>query len=126
MRPCGRLRGVRRPYPDDLRERLLQAMDAGLAAAEVARAFGISARSLRRWRQWARERGTVAAKPRPGRPARIAPERWPALRAQVAAHPDATLAEHCARWAEATGVGVSPATMSRLLARLGLPLKKRP
>ena len=116
---------MKRPYSADLRERLLQAMDAGLPAAEIARAFGISPRSLRRWRQWARERGGVATKPRPGRPRRIGPDQWPRLRAQVAARPDATLAEHCARWAAEGGARVSAATMSRLLAKLGLPLKQR-
>jgi transposase len=120
------LAGVKRPCSGDLRERLLQAMDAGLPAAEIARAFGISPRSLRRWRQWARERGGVATKPRAGRPRRVGPDRWPRLRAQVEAHPDATLVRHCALWERATGVRLSPATMSRLLARLGLPLKKRP
>ena len=38
--------------------------------------------------------------------------------------PDATLAEHCARWEREQGVRVSAATMSRALRRLGWPLKK--
>jgi transposase len=48
----------------------------------------------------------------------------PALRAQVAAAPDATLAEHCTAWEQAHGVRVSPPTMCRALRRLGWPLKK--
>jgi transposase len=48
------------------------------------------------------------------------------MRAQIAAHPDATLAEHCAQWANDRGVTVSATTMCRTLARLGLGLKKRP
>jgi transposase len=112
-------------YPADLRERVLAAMDAGLPAAEISRTFGISARSLRRWRQWQQERGTVATKPRSGRPPKIAAAHVPALQRQVAAHADATLAEHCTRLAAAQGVVVSRATMSRQLAKLGLPLKQR-
>jgi len=115
---------MKQQYPADLRERLLAAQDAGLSAAEIARSFGISTRSLRRWRQWACERGSVATQPRTGRPPAIPPEQWPALRTQVAAHADATLVEHCDRWAQLHGVRVSPATMSRLLTRLDLPLKK--
>ncbi len=114
-----------RTYPADLRERLLQAEDAGLARAEIARCFGVSPRSLARWRGRRAERGSAAPTPRPGRAPLVPPGQYPALRAQVAAHPDATLAEHCDHWAAATGVRVSAATMSRLLARLGLPLKKR-
>ena len=113
-------------YSADLRERLLAALDAGLPRAEVERSFGISRRTLERWRAWRRTRGSLADRPRPGRPPRIGPDRYAALRAQVLAGPDATLAEHCDRWAAATGVRVSAPTMSRLLARLGLPLKKRP
>ena len=115
-----------RTYPADLRERLLQAEDAGLARAEIVRAFGVSPDSLRRWRRRRQERGTVAPARRPGRAPLIPPEQHPALRAQVAAHPDATLVEHCDRWAAERGVRVSAATMSRLLAKLGLTLKKRP
>lgn len=111
-------------YPADLRERLLQAQDAGLTAAEIARTFGVSERTLRRWRQWRRERGSLATQPRSGRPRAIPADQEQALRAQVTAHADATLAEHCARWEHGHGVRVSTATMSRLLTRLGLPLKK--
>jgi transposase len=45
---------------------------------------------------------------------------------QVRAKPDATLAAHCAAWDATHGVRLSPATMSRALARLGWPLKKNP
>jgi transposase len=117
--------GVRPHHPAALRERLLAALDAGLPEAEAARAFGVSRRSLRRWRAWRRERGGLVDRPRGGGPRKIGPGAEPALRAQAAAHPDATLADHCARWAAEQGVRVSTATMSRALARLGLPLKKR-
>jgi transposase len=56
----------------------------------------------------------------------IGPAHEAALRAQVAAHPDATLAEHCQRWQETHGVVVSVPTMGRALQRLGMTLKKRP
>jgi transposase len=40
------------------------------------------------------------------------------------AQPDATLPEHAARLAATTGIRLSPSHLSRLLRRLGLPLKK--
>ena len=113
-------------YPADFRDRLLRALDAGLARAEATRTFGVPERTIRRWQQRRRETGEVAPKPRVGRRRQIGPAAESPLRAQVAAHPDATLAEHCARWATDHGVTVSVATMSRSLARLGLPLKKSP
>jgi transposase len=113
-------------YPADFRDRLLRALDAGLARAEAARTFGVTERTMRRWQQRRREMGTVAATPRRGRQRHIGAAAAPALRDQVRAHPDATLAEHCAHWVAAQGVAVSAATMSRALRRLGLPLKKSP
>ena len=113
-------------YPADFRDRVLRALDAGLARAEATRTFGVPDRTIRRWQQRRRETGEVAPTPRLGRRRRIGATAEPALRAQVAAHPDATLAEHCASWAAGQGVAVSVATMSRALTRLGLPLKKSP
>jgi putative transposase len=113
-------------YSADVRERLLRALDAGLAQAEATRTFGVTDRTIRRWRQQRREIGTVAPRRRLGRRRHIGSEAEATLREQVRQSPDATLAEHCARWAATQGVAVSPATMSRTLTRLGLPLKKSP
>jgi transposase len=111
-------------YPADFRDRLLRALDAGLGQAEATRTFGVSARTQRRWRQQRRETGTMGPRRRLGRQRHIGPEAELALRAHVRSHPDATLAEHCATWAATHGITVSPATMSRALARLDLLLKK--
>lgn len=115
-----------KPYPAVFRERLLRFVDAGHRHAEAARTFGVSVRSIARWRDQVAVTGDLAPKVRPGRPPRIGPAQAPALTAQVVAAPDATLAEHCARWHHAHGVAVSVATMSRVLTTLGLPLKKSP
>ncbi len=111
-------------YSADLRERLLGAIDAGLPQAEAARLFGVGISSIKRWRARQLQTGTVLAAPRHGRPRRIGVTDEAALVAQVRAAPDATLAEHCATRAAATGVAVSPATVSRALRRAGWPLKK--
>lgn len=113
-------------YSADLRERLVGAIEAGLPLAEAARLFRICPSTIVRWRRRLGATGTVAAAPRPGRPPRIAPAQAPALQAQVAAAPDATLAQHCARWAGEQGAAVSVATMSRSLRRLGITVKKSP
>ena len=112
-------------YAADLRERLLGALDAGFPQAEAARLFGVSGSTMKRWRQRRQETGGVVASPRPGRRRRVGREAESALVAQVRAAPDATLAEHCARWEESTGIQLSPATMSRALRRAGWPRKKR-
>ncbi len=115
-----------RGYSRDLRERLLTMVDSGLSVAEVARRTRISESSLHRWRVKAAIGQSLEPGQSPGGPRKIGPGDEDALRAQVAATPDATLAEHCAAWERAGHAPVSISTMDRTLARLGLPLKKRP
>lgn len=112
--------------PADLRERAVAAVGSGMARPEVARAYRVSPRSLERWLARARRGESLADRPRPGRPPKVVPEQRPALAAQAAAHPDATLAEHRALWEGATGARLGVSTLARELARLGLTRKKRP
>jgi transposase len=110
----------------DFRERLVAAIDAGLPPGEAAQHFRVSIRSIYRWLARQRRGESLADKPRAGRPPKLGPGGDDLLRAQVAAHPDATLPEHAARLEAATGVCLSPSHLSRRLKRLGLPLKKSP
>ena len=84
-----------RAYSPDLRERLLRAETAGLSAAEIERITGVSISRLNHWRIRANRGESLAPGHAPGRALLIGPDQWDAaLRAQVAALPDATLAEH--------------------------------
>src|SRR5829696_4971420 len=108
----------------DLRERARRHVAAGRPVREIAAFVGVHRTTLLRWR-WQRERGELGPRPRPGRTPVIGRAQPPALLAQVQATPDATLAEHCAVWADTAGVTVSVATMRRALQRLGWSLNKR-
>ncbi|MCC6630407.1 MAG: helix-turn-helix domain-containing protein [Chloroflexi bacterium] len=111
-------------YSLDLRQRIVQAVADGQPKTVVAQRFAVSLGSVKRYvRQWTAT-GTLAPRPRPGRPRAIAGDQAAALAAQVAADPSATLAEHCQQWADQHGVRVSVATMSRTLARAGVSRKK--
>lgn len=115
-----------RPHAsDDVRERALAAIDAGRSVADVAAFYQNDPSTIRRWVRQRRATGSTRARPRSGRPRKLAPSQEPALVAQIVAYPDATLAAHCDQWAEQTGVRVSVSTMGRWLRRLGLTLKKR-
>ena len=114
-----------RAYPNELRESILKAVDAGMPKAAVARTFGISRSTEMRYLTQRLASGTVAPRPIPGRPPRLAPEDYAALVAQLAAAPDATLAEHCRTWERTHGIRLSLATMHRLMARLGWPRRRR-
>ena len=75
------------------------------------------------WR--ARRCESLADRPRPGRPTRVAPGQRDALAARMATAPDATQDEHRAAWEGATKVRVSRSAMARELAQRGLTLKRR-
>jgi transposase len=112
-------------YSLDLRERIVQAVDGGQSAREVAERFAVGVTTVRRFVQRAAA-ADLAPRVSPGRPRMIDPELTLRLTAQLEAHPDATLAEHCQRWAAEQGVRLSPATLSRAITRLGWTRKKRP
>lgn len=111
-------------YSLDLRQRIVQAVADGLSPQEAARRFMVGRSTVQRYVQRAAA-ADLAPKTSPGRPRRIGPDQEAALRAQLDAQPDATLAEHCDCWAREQGVRVSPATMHRALARLAWTRKKR-
>jgi transposase len=114
-----------RGYSRDLRERLVQAVTSGLPVVEVARTMDVSPSSIHRYLRKAAAGTSLEPGRSPGGPRKIGRDAEAALCAQVATHPDATLAEHCGHWAAGGQTPVSRATMSRALARLSLPLKKR-
>ncbi len=113
-----------RPYSQDLREKLIRALEAGETQEEAADRFSVSLSFVEKlWRRW-RETGSCAALPHAGGRQRALREHEAALRKQVAEQPDATLAELCDRLASAGAPSVSVATMCAELARLDLPRKK--
>ncbi len=105
-----------RAYSKDLRVRVIDAVDRGVARPEVAGQFQVSPRTIKRWLRRRRELGHLAVSRRPGPPARKLGPLRAGLLPQLEAQPDATLREHCARWEQTTGVRVSTATMSRVIS----------
>jgi transposase len=115
-----------RAYSKDLRVKVLEAVDRGMPREEVARIFGISLPSIKRWLKRRRETGRIGAKPPPGPPAVKGAMLKEWLPAHLDANPDLTLQEHCKAFEEELGVELSTATMSRSIRRLPgeWPLKK--
>lgn len=95
-------------YSQDLRLRIIQAVDAGQTKAAVARRFAVSLSTVKRYVARRAATGHVRPRTSPGRPPRIPRSAYTAVRAQVERRPDATNAEHAAAWEETHGVRVSP------------------
>ncbi len=109
---------------DDLRERVVAAVEAGASRRQAAARFGVSVSSAIRWvRRW-RDRGEVRAKPQGGdhRSGRIEAQAG-FLLGQVERRPDVTLAELQALLRE-RGVAVAIATVWRFFERRGFSFKK--
>jgi transposase len=111
-------------YSPDLRTKIVAAVERTMNKHEVARSFGVSVSTVKRYvTQWEQE-GTLDPKPHPGRPPTIRPEQQEVLRAHVTEHAADYLDEHCLYWAGETGVRVSMSTMSRWIRGLGFTRKK--
>jgi transposase len=109
---------------DDLRVRVVEAVEAGASRRQAAARFGVSVSSAIRWvRRW-RDRGEVRAKPRGGdrRSGRIEAQAG-FLLGQVERRPDVTLAELQALLHE-RGIAVAIATVWRFFERHGISFKK--
>lgn len=120
----GRLKGMK-PYSQDLRDRIIRALEAGDASQRaIAERFCVSLSWVEKlWRR-VRRSGSGAAKPHAGGKPRALKDHSEARRREVAKQPDATLEELRDRVRAAHGPSVSPATICRELQRLKLPVKK--
>jgi transposase len=113
-----------KPYSQDLRERVIAAVDGGTGAYAAAPLFQVSVSYIYKALIRRRTTGETTARPsgRGPRPKLAAHDE--ALRARIAAEPDITLAELQAWLLTERGVRVSIGCLWNRLQVLKLPLKK--
>jgi transposase len=114
-----------RRYSEDLRAKVLAAVDRGQGVYPVAALFGVSVSYIYKALARRGATGVATALPARGQPGRKLDGHLDALRGQIAAHPDATLAELVGWARQRCGVTVCVATMWATLKALGITLKKR-
>jgi len=112
-------------YSIDLRERVVRAVERGMAKSQAARTFAVSLATVKNYVRLVHQTGSLAAKPIPGRPRGIPRAQDAALVAQLRATPDASLEELVVAWKASQRVAVSVATMSRAIRRVRWTRKKR-
>ncbi|KFC69890.1 ISSpo6, transposase orf A [Bosea sp. LC85] len=111
-------------YSKDLRERVVGFVEAGHSRRAAARHFGVSESFAVKLLQRVARLDT-AQPARQGRPRGSRLDGHGVyLVAQVEASPDITMPELAGRLAQATGMMVDPAVLSRFLCRLGFTYKK--
>lgn len=111
-------------YGPELRGRVLTACDSGASVREVAERLMVSPSYVVKVRQRRDGTGETVARRGTGRPPSKLGAHLEPLRERVAAQPDATLGELQGWLLTERGVSVSPVTVWRALAGLGLTLKK--
>ena len=112
-------------YSEDLRVRVLTALDGGMSRADAATTFRVSLSSIKRWRAQHTAVGHLRPKRPTGRPRLIGRTDEARLRLNLTSTPDATLPEQVSTWTREQGRSLSRWTMSRAIKRLRWSRKKR-
>src|SRR6516225_11733835 len=111
-----------RPWADDLRERVVRAVESGRTQAEAAALFGLGLRTMERYLSRWRENGQIARGKFGGHKQHRLAAHAERVYKLVTAAPDLTLAALCQRLA-AQGVKVSTSALDRFLRASGFTYK---
>ena len=113
-----------KPYSEDLRERVIAAVEGGLSRRQAAEVFEVGVSSVIRWVQRFRATGSIAAKPMGGdHRSRLTGERtW--ILARIEQVPDLTI-EELRDELKARGVIVGYGTVWRFFEREDITFKKK-
>ena len=110
-------------YSEDLRTKILEAVDRGMPKCEAARAFGLSRSSVKRYDAAHREGRPLAPRKHPGSKPKLEERARKLLEADVEERPAVTLKDRSRFLEEVVGVSVSESTLSRLLRKMGFSPK---
>jgi transposase len=111
-------------YSEDLRKKIVEAVERGIPKIEAARTFGVGISSVKRYVVTYREGSSLAPKKRPGSKPKLDEGARKLLEADLEERPTATLPQRRDFLRRACGVEVSDSTVSRVLKRLGWTRKK--
>src|SRR5215216_12854 len=112
-----------KPYSEDLRTRIVRAVEGGMSKSAAARLFGVSLSSVKRYLRRAERGMPLAPRKGGGRPPKIDRTAEKLLKEDVKERPAATVSERRRFLEHTTGKTLSASTMKRLLKRLGFSRK---
>jgi transposase len=113
-----------KPYSEDLRARVIEAVEEGASRREAADRFAVSASSAIRWMERFAQLGSVAAK-RCGGSSSPLEQHAEFLLRLIQEQPDLTLDEVVAAMRDA-GIGGSRSAVARFYGRHQISFKKKP
>ncbi len=111
-------------HSEDLRRKIVEAVERGTPKSEAARSFGVGISSVKRYVSAAHEGRSLAPKKRPGSKPKLDEGARRLLETDLERRPAATLPERREFLRRACGVSVSDSTISRVPRRLGWSRKK--
>ena len=112
-------------YSEDLRRKIVEAVQRGTPKGEAARSFGVGISSVKRYVSAAHREGrSLAPKKRPGSKPKLDGGARRLLEADLERRPTATLPHRREFLRRACKVEVSDSTVCRVLKRLGWTRKK--
>jgi transposase len=111
-------------YSEDLRKKIVEAVERGMPKTEAARTFGVGISSAKRYVATARAGRSLAPKKRPGSKPKLDQGARRLLEADLEERPVATLPQRREFLGRVARVEVSESTVSRMLKRLGWSRKK--
>ena len=111
-------------YSEDLRKKIVEAVERGMPKVEAAKTLGVGISSVKRYVAAARQGRSLAPKKRPGSKPKMDERARSLLEADLEERPAATLPERREFLRRVADVEVSDSTVSRTLRRMGWSRKK--
>ena len=112
-----------KPYSEDLRLRIVQAVRDGMSKSATARFFGVSLSSVKRYARIANRGASLEPRKGGGRPPKTNETMKKLLEEDVKERPAATVRDRRLFLQSVTGDSLSVSTVKRLLRRLGFSQK---
>ena len=104
-------------YSEDLRTKIVEALQRGMNKSEAARTFGVSLSSVKRYAKLASNAQSLAPKKPPGKRLKLDESASRLLEADLTERPTATLYQRCEYLRVIAGVEVSRSTLSRMIGK---------
>ena len=112
-----------KPYSEDLRVRIVQAVRDGMSNSAAARLFGVSLSSVKRYVKIANRGASLEPRKGGGRPPKANETMKKLLEEDVKERPAATVRDRRLFLHSVTGDSLSVSTIKRLLKRMGFSQK---
>jgi transposase len=112
-----------RAYSEDLRKKIVSAIERGMPKAQAARLFDVSFSSVKRYARSARRGEPLTPKKSPGRPHKADEKARALLEEDLKERPAATISQRRRFLEHITGTTLSDSTVRRSMKRMGFTQK---